>query len=475
MRLLLLSCLWLFFQAVSAGEAGELRLIQAHADLPTIDLWLDLPVGNNLLKVDQFNISIGSHPVTISAIDSFEQFNEGIGYIFLVDVSKSLNPHQFTQIQLALQRWLGGMKPHDKAALITFGSNVQQQLGFTDDQAKLNNAIMLLEATDNETSLFRGLLEAITLGRQFGDDLPARRAIVVLSDGVDDSVNGVSIEEVLRQSSEFRVPIYSIGFTSPPLNDSKRNGFKVLGMLARQSGGHFVQAEAGRLDHAYESQFKQITEAYRLRLHCPTCVADGLPYRLNLTWSDGQRSLNDGLDLRLLPNPNTPKPSVPVTIDQSVLQIYIISLASLVVGLLLLWLYRRSRIGKDTDEAIFQAMGSVVNAGEQLQASVSSARGGLRINLTTVSGKQKGKAYQLQLSGSAIIGRAASCELCLDDDSEISAQHAVLQLINNRLMVRDLRSTNGTLVNGVPIHNDYPLRNGDLLLLGRTELRVALP
>ena len=39
-------------------------------------------------------------------------------------------------------------------------------------------------------------------------------------------------------------------------------------------------------------------------------------------------------------------------------------------------------------------------------------------------------------------------------------------------IIRDLNSTNGTLVNGVPIHNDYPLRNGDLLLLGRTELRI---
>jgi pSer/pThr/pTyr-binding forkhead associated (FHA) protein len=55
---------------------------------------------------------------------------------------------------------------------------------------------------------------------------------------------------------------------------------------------------------------------------------------------------------------------------------------------------------------------------------------------------------------------------------EISAQHAMLQYLENKLSIRDLSSTNGTLVNGVPIHNTFPLKSGDLILLGRTELRI---
>jgi pSer/pThr/pTyr-binding forkhead associated (FHA) protein len=71
-----------------------------------------------------------------------------------------------------------------------------------------------------------------------------------------------------------------------------------------------------------------------------------------------------------------------------------------------------------------------------------------------------------------MLGRAGSCDLSLSDDAEVSTQHAVLQFVNGKLTVRDLQSTNGTQVNGVPINNDYPLRSGDLLLLGRTELRI---
>jgi pSer/pThr/pTyr-binding forkhead associated (FHA) protein len=39
-------------------------------------------------------------------------------------------------------------------------------------------------------------------------------------------------------------------------------------------------------------------------------------------------------------------------------------------------------------------------------------------------------------------------------------------------MIEDLGSTNGTQVNGVPIQAPYALADGDLIGLGRSELRV---
>lgn len=476
MRILALACFCWLSLNVFAADVGDLRLIQARAELPRIDLWLELPEGT-VLTANQFNISVGSHPVDISSINSFNQTGEGISYIFLVDVSKSLNPQQFTQIKQALAHWLDGMTPKDRAAVISFGSEVKEWVAFTDDRDKLDKIIAQLAAEDKETSLFRGLLDAIALGRQENPALPSRRAIVVLSDGIDDSVNGVSFEEVIKQTDEFRVPIHSIGFAMPPLNDTKRNGLKVLGMLARQSGGHFVQAEAGQLDVAYERQFQQITQAYRLRLDCPNCVADGQSYRLNLTWNDGQHSYSDGLDLRLLPRSQAPAEAVAgLPLDNTWLQIYVISLAALVIGILLLWLYRRRQAISAAKEIPFKAKDIIVEtATPSIAAPSQPAQGGFKVTLITVSGAQKGQCHRLQIVSSVFIGRLPSCELCIGEDSEVSAQHAVLRIRDNRLMVRDLHSTNGTLVNGVPIHNEFPLRNGDLLLLGRTELRIALP
>ena len=448
-----------------ADETDDLRLIQAQADLPVMTLWLNLPAAS-VLKPEQFSISVGTQPAVVTAIDGSRQTEDGVAYVFLVDISKSLMPRQFEQIKIALHHWLDGMGEQDQAALLTFGSEVSQVLAFTANHDRLNHAIDGLAASDMETSLFRGLLEAISLGRRQSENLPARRAIVILSDGIDDSLSGVSVNEVFKQNQEYRVPIYSIGFAMPPVNDVKRQGLKVLSTLARQSGGYFVQAQAAQLDSAYAQQQQQIMQAYRLQLECSTCQADGQLYRLNLTWNDGLHTLSDGLDMRLLPNSsaNTAK----MAQQGMLMQILIFAAGFLVfiVGLVLIYKQRLAQVKNDSLElAVVPPVKDKPVAQAQMTSSIS-------LKLTQVAGVAKGKVFQLNIADRATLGRAANCDLILDDDVEISGQHALLQRQAGKLIVRDLNSTNGTLINGVPIHNDYPLRQGDLLLLGRTELRI---
>lgn len=443
-----------------AQDAGDLRLIQALANPPGLDIWLNLPAGAEKNR-EQFTVSVGPHPAKVIAIDPFQNTGEGVGYIFLVDISKSLHSRQLVQIKRSLRHWLEGMTPHDQAALITFGHQVNHAQEYTTDRFKLNNAIDMLAATDMETSLYQGLLEAINLGRGQEPGLPSRRAIVVLSDGIDDSLAGVSVDEVFKQSREYRVPIYSIGFTPPPINEEKRDGLKVLGMLSRQSGGHFVQAHPEQLDVAYQKQQQLIAQAYRLRLDCAACVADGQMQHISLTWSDGQKTLNDGLDMRLLPARSGGK-------QQSAAQPaagwpilpFAIAVPAFLLGLMLVYRQRLARTNPASP------------AVNPPPAPVAPPVAGRTVKLTVVAGVRKGRVYQLNIAEQAILGRAGTCDLCLNDDVEISNQHVLLQLNNGKLSGRDLNSTNGTLVNGVPIHNDYPLRAGDLLLLGRTELRV---
>ncbi len=469
MRWLLLFLLSLLIATVRADELGDLRLIQAQADLPAIDLWLDMP-SNTVLKPEQFAVTVGAQPAEVKAVEAFSQTGDGVAYIFLIDISKSLSNAQFAQIKQALQHWLDGMGERDHAALITFGREVKQRLAYTSDQDRLNHAIEILAPTDNETSLYRGLLDAISLGRLQSAGLPARRAIMILSDGIDDTLNGVTVEEVFKHAEEYRVPIYSIGFAAQPLNDKKHQGLKVLGMLARQSGGHFVQADAGHLDDAYEQQHRRIMQAYHVRIDCLTCVADGQSNRLNVTWNDGQRSLSDGLDLRLLPKALADAKPKPAELAGDPSTPILIAVGGILLFLALLFLIYRQRLAQKTyDESYFAPVEPNV---EKSKASEAKCVGGATVQLTVVAGVQKGLVYRLHVADKAIIGRAGGCDLIIADDVEISGQHAVLKFSAGKLLVRDLHSTNGTLINGVPIHNEYPLRSGDLLLVGRTEMRI---
>lgn len=63
------------------------------------------------------------------------------------------------------------------------------------------------------------------------------------------------------------------------------------------------------------------------------------------------------------------------------------------------------------------------------------------------------------------IGRHPSSNLCLSDTT-VSGRHAEVVTINRDLFVRDLNSTNGTLLNGRKLQNLTGLRSGDVLHFG---------
>lgn len=69
-----------------------------------------------------------------------------------------------------------------------------------------------------------------------------------------------------------------------------------------------------------------------------------------------------------------------------------------------------------------------------------------------------------------VIGRNQSCDVVLSDPS-VSRLHARLVFRDHKWIVQDLRSTNGTIVNGTPVGR-CELRPGDLLVLGDHCLRV---
>ncbi len=63
------------------------------------------------------------------------------------------------------------------------------------------------------------------------------------------------------------------------------------------------------------------------------------------------------------------------------------------------------------------------------------------------------------------VGRHPSSNLCLSDTT-VSGRHAEIVTINRDLFVRDLNSTNGTLLNGRKLQNLTGLRSGDVLHFG---------
>lgn len=67
------------------------------------------------------------------------------------------------------------------------------------------------------------------------------------------------------------------------------------------------------------------------------------------------------------------------------------------------------------------------------------------------------------------VGRAADNDVVLDDPT-VSRHHVVFEHLAAGWSAHDVKSTNGTLVNGDPIQAGRPLYHGDELLVGETKI-----
>jgi pSer/pThr/pTyr-binding forkhead associated (FHA) protein len=92
--------------------------------------------------------------------------------------------------------------------------------------------------------------------------------------------------------------------------------------------------------------------------------------------------------------------------------------------------------------------------------------------LEVLSGPLDGKTWPFERE--ITIGRDdALAEACLALDRYVSRRHARLQINAETIRLTDLRSRNGTRLNGQPVVGEVPLPVGAPFVVGRTVLRVT--
>ncbi|GAB4333126.1 MAG: hypothetical protein Kow0037_11300 [Calditrichia bacterium] len=71
------------------------------------------------------------------------------------------------------------------------------------------------------------------------------------------------------------------------------------------------------------------------------------------------------------------------------------------------------------------------------------------------------------------IGRGSDNALFIAD-SLVSRQHAVIFKKENSFYIKDLNSRNGTFLNGKKISGEEKIKNGSLIKVGKTYLRIQI-
>ena len=99
-------------------------------------------------------------------------------------------------------------------------------------------------------------------------------------------------------------------------------------------------------------------------------------------------------------------------------------------------------------------------------------RGKHRGSLLIIDGTRADLGSHVTVENEMIIGRETK-GLQLRD-RKCSRRHAVVSHREDNYVIRDLGSTNGTFLNGVPLQNEQPLCDGDKIVLGQTVIKFNL-
>ncbi len=98
----------------------------------------------------------------------------------------------------------------------------------------------------------------------------------------------------------------------------------------------------------------------------------------------------------------------------------------------------------------------------------------MQVKLKVLSGSHEGKEISIS-SDKFLIGRSESCQLRPKSES-VSRKHCIIVLKDNRVLIQDLKSRNGTYVNDkrLPVDKAKILKAGDQLRIGKLSFELVV-
>ena len=169
-----------------------------------------------------------------------------------------LSEQPLTQAKEAATSFLDQLGSGDTAQVVTFAQTVSKPTVASTNREAVRAAIAAASARGN-TALYDGLHRSIELLH----DRPGRKAIVLLSDGVDDDGHGRplsthKVRDILSLARTTNIPIYVIGLGSE-IDEG------VLQQIASETGGVYFNApEADKLQELYAQIGEQLAGQYSI-------------------------------------------------------------------------------------------------------------------------------------------------------------------------------------------------------------------
>jgi len=314
--------------AQTPDEEVQIHITQVDTSaFPQVTIYLSVTdVAGEPVGIDPSRLQIYENATAIET-DQIEGMGTvgRLSTLLIMDISGSMNiAGKLESAQAAAQAYIALMRPGDQMGLLTFNTEITYAQPLTRDGELLSAAVASLRA-EEDTAMYDALVEGIDLL----SDTSGRKAILVLTDGLDNRSTSDQAD-VLATIGPEGLSISTIGLGDPDQGEATNAGLDVPGLmgLASGAGGAFSYAnDEDSLTLLYSSLARTLQSEYILTYTSPSERRDGFERELTVTLLD-QPSASQGAGY----NPGGLIPEVEDTLSFSVFSVMMVVL----IGLLFL-------------------------------------------------------------------------------------------------------------------------------------------
>ncbi len=274
-------------------------MIRTNTDLVVLNITVTDKAGQYVkgLKASDFKIYEDGVEVKPNTIASFSLQESPYAAVVLLDSSGSMEA-RFSLARSAAIRFLDGLRPEDVAAVYRFDSKVERVQEFSGgrDLAPIAYAIK----AKGMTTLNDAIVEA---SKRLADRTEVRKAIVVLSDGMD-TFSKASSEKAVETALAVGASIYAVDMSTLEVaGTTRRQGAPSLKGFAEKTGGRFITTPGGpALRDAFTGIADELGHQYTLAYRPVNTKRDGKWRALEV------KVKRDDLEVRTRKGYRAPKP-----------------------------------------------------------------------------------------------------------------------------------------------------------------------
>ena len=237
--LFLLAIFCLSAHIIAAQDDDD--VVRVNTELVVLNVSVTDKTGQyvkNLKKTD-FKIFEDGVEVQSNNIASFSMQESPYAAVVLIDSSGSMEA-RFSLARSAAIRFLDGLRPEDVAAVYKFDSKVERVQDFSGGRDLAPTAYAI--RAKGMTTLNDAIVQA---AKTLADRPEHRKAIVILSDGVD-TYSNASSEKALESALAVGATIFAVDMASLEIAGSaRRQSAMSLQGFAEKTGGRFISTPGG--------------------------------------------------------------------------------------------------------------------------------------------------------------------------------------------------------------------------------------